>query len=227
MEDNDASVLQALLKDATTSYLTDWKRTNRLGNDAYRRLWEKIKETRSEDFSHRAYMRPRDFVKGLRQYLMTVERLGEPSALIERESWQRTWDNLDGIWWFGDLARFDYLRRICPLHMCECPDELPHSGKGPLKGLRMIYGSNATLGEEGNHLLELLRSRTKNPQVVFHLEDVLCLMHYQPINSDFQRYFRNHALSPLVAQYLAKYGDGRRCYARPKHRCFSQPRRNR
>jgi hypothetical protein len=223
-EDNDAAVLKELLKDQDTRYLAEWEETAR-NNVAFLKLWKKIGKLRTEAFSHRAYMAANDFAKCLRQYFQTVKRFGSPSALIDERDWRKTWDNFDGVWWFGDLARFDYLRRICALRLSEYPDEIPHTGKGPLKGLRMIYGKNATLKHEGKHLLNLIRDRTNDPNVVFELEDMLCLMHYHPIDSEFHRYFKSNELQTLLAKYLKAYGDGRRCYARPKIRCYARPRR--
>lgn len=221
MEDNDAALLKRLLKDDSWKYLKEWEEAARNIAD-FLKLWAKIGKLRRESFSHRAYMAGDDFVKCLRQYLETVKRFGGPSGLIDERDWRRTWDNFDGIWWFGDLARFDYLRHICPLQLCEYPDEIPHTGKGPLKGLRMIYGKDATLEHEGKNLLNLIREKTHDPNVVFELEDMLCLMHYRPIDSEFHRYFKSDEVQTLLAKYLNACGDGRRCYTRPKVRCYSR-----
>jgi hypothetical protein len=225
MEDNDAAIVKSLLKDNPTKYLAQWEKTKQRNDATLRELWYEIKKTREGNLSHRAYMSPDDFVKRLRQYLQTVERLGSPFALIESRDWRNTWDNFGGIHWFGDLAKFDYLSRICLLSLCQPPDELPHTGKGPLEGLRMIYGEDATLGKEGRRLLELLQERINDPRVVFALEDMLCLMHYSPIDNEFRSYFKNHDLRSVLTKYLDSYGNGCRCYARPRLPCFTRPNR--
>jgi hypothetical protein len=222
MEDNDAAIIRNLLKDASTRYLADWRKTRRQSNATFQELWHKIRKLRKGPLSHRAYMSPSDFAKGLRQYLERVEQAGGPSVLIDQQNWRNTWDNLRGIRWFGDLAKFDYLSLICLLSLCECPDAIPHTGKGPIKGLRMVYGENATLEKQGSHLLQLVLQRTDDPRVVFALEDILCLMHYSGISSEFCAYFKNHDLRTLLRKYLEEYGNGRRCDGRPRLPCYSR-----
>jgi len=225
MEDTDAAVISKLLNDNSTKYLAQWQKAKQCNEATLRLLWRKIRRMRKGTLSHRAYMSPDDFAKGLRQYLQTVERLRSPFSMIESRDWRKTCANFGGIHWFGDLAKFDYLRQICLLSLCQCPDEIPHTGKGPIKGLRMIYGENASLRNEGKHLLELLLKRTNDPRVVFALEDMLCLMHYSPIDDGFRTYFRDHDLRTVLAKYLDEYGNGRRCYSRPRLPCFTRRKR--
>ena len=149
---NDAIVLRTLLKDRHMRYLVNWRKTKSQSNAMFQVLWHKIRKLREGLLSHRAYMSPSDFAKGLREYLKRVEQVGGPAVLIDQRDWRNTWNNLSGIHWFGDLAKFDYLSRICLLSLCECPDAIPHTGKGPTKGLKMVYDDNATITTLQRHL---------------------------------------------------------------------------
>lgn len=140
--------------------------------------------------AHRKGWQRSYFEKALIKY---AEKLEDPTSrerLTSRE-WTVARAAIMELPGFGNLAGFDYLELMCLLGCTNPPDEYLLTGRGPQGGIEMIFSKSEQTVFGGNELLQLLKKRTADRNVIFALETFLCQMQKPEVKQIFERYLND------------------------------------
>ena len=155
--------------------------------------------------SHRRKSFKGKFGQALFAYAKQSKRYGGPLSLLTKD-YEETRNRLRHIPTFGDLAKFDYLERLCLIGLVNPPLRYFKTGGGPRGGIEMIFGSSNGLVKKGNSLLQLLKTKTDDDRAIFALETFLCQMQKRKVRRLFSRYLSCRLnVQELIDGYIRKF----------------------